>query len=254
MDLDSGLLNHPLIAERYFFPRRDAVAEPFWVESAGARLACFVAAPHPDAMTMLHFHGNGEVVGDYVPDMVEAWTQLGVNVFLAEYRGYGQSTKEPLMADQLDDVVEIVAATGVDPSRLVVYGRSVGSIFAIEAAARFEVAGLVIESGISSPIERLLMRMQPAELGVNLQTLKRAASARLDHREKLGSISCPVLVMHALYDGIVDVSHAEQNHAWSASRSKLVLFERGDHNSLIYVNLEKWLEELESFFALVGSV
>lgn len=242
------LLNHPLISERYFFPRRELPPEPFWVSCRGARLACVRAAPHEAGLTMLHFHGNGEVVSDYVPDMVEAWTALGVNVFLAEYRGYGGSTGSPRLGELLDDVVEIVSATGVAPSGLVLYGRSVGSIFAIEAAARFpSIAGLILESGIAAPLERLLMRMSPEELGVSLEALEAAGASRLDHRAKLRASTCPVLVMHTLYDGLVDVSHAEQNHAWSAPRSRLVLFPEGNHNTILWANRAEWLSELRQF-------
>ena len=37
----NDLLNHPLISQRYFFPRRGFLPEPFWVEVEGAQLACY---------------------------------------------------------------------------------------------------------------------------------------------------------------------------------------------------------------------
>ncbi len=36
------LLDHPVIASRYFFPRMAAVPTPYWVEAAdGSQLACY---------------------------------------------------------------------------------------------------------------------------------------------------------------------------------------------------------------------
>jgi hypothetical protein len=54
-----------------FFPRRAPLDDAFFVTASDgeSKLGCFRATPHPGALTILHFHGNGEVVSDYVPDM-----------------------------------------------------------------------------------------------------------------------------------------------------------------------------------------
>jgi len=58
-----NLLDHPLISERYFFPRADSLDEPFRVETNGIELLCHRTAGNP---MLVHFHGNGEVVSDWV--------------------------------------------------------------------------------------------------------------------------------------------------------------------------------------------
>jgi hypothetical protein len=88
-------LDHPLISERYFFPRREAVADPFPIEVAGATLACRRYLVDPQAKTLVHFHGNGEVAADYERGFPELFTRLGCNLLLAEFRGYGGSTGRP---------------------------------------------------------------------------------------------------------------------------------------------------------------
>ena len=45
----------------------------------------------PDKITMVHFHGNGEAVADYIPDMAEVFADLGLNSLFVEYREYGGS-------------------------------------------------------------------------------------------------------------------------------------------------------------------
>ncbi len=96
------------------------------------------------------------------------------------------STGAPLLGRMLDDVVHVVRVTRTAPERTVVFGRSVGSIFALEAAARFpNLAGVIIESGVADPLERLLLRLQPEELGVTSEAFAAALSSRLDHKEKL---------------------------------------------------------------------
>src|SRR6185503_9648078 len=113
-----SILDHPTLSRRYFCPRRDAPPDIFWVDCEEARLACVYVAPHPEALTVVHFHGNGEVVADYLPEFAADLTALGVNVLFAEYRGYGASSGEPGLAHILDDVPAIVKAVPVAPGQL----------------------------------------------------------------------------------------------------------------------------------------
>lgn len=125
-------------------------------------LACSFHPATADAPTVILFHGNGEVVCDYLGGFANWFAWLGWNLLLAEYRGYGMSTGEPQLGRMLDDVVHVVQATRTLPERIGALGRSVGSIFALEAAARFpSLAGVILESGVADPLERLLLRLQP---------------------------------------------------------------------------------------------
>ena len=87
-----SILDHPAISGRYLFPQPRYVDDPFFVEVAGAELACYRRIIDPDKFTMVHFHGNGEAVADYIPDMAEVFADLGLNSLFVEYREYGGST------------------------------------------------------------------------------------------------------------------------------------------------------------------
>jgi hypothetical protein len=70
----------PLFQAAIFFPRMVPILDPYWVEAAdGSRLACYYRAVHPDAKTVVYFHGNGEVVADYLPDFPEWLARAGCN-------------------------------------------------------------------------------------------------------------------------------------------------------------------------------
>lgn len=243
------LLDHPLIASRYFFPSPEPIPDPFWVEGPAGRLACHYTHVSDPARTLIYFHGNGEVVADYVPYLVEHFVGLGVNVLLAEYRGYGGSDGEPRLVSMLDDVVPIFEALGRDADEVVVFGRSVGSIYAIELVHRIpEIAALVLDSGIADPFERVLLRVDPSELGTTREILAEEAAQVLDHRRKLAGFGGRLLVMHARHDHLIDPSHAQRNHDWAGSEHKrLVIFERGDHNSILMQNQGAYFEELARF-------
>ena len=245
--MPAPILDHPTLTQRYFFPRRDPPPSIFWIDCNGARLACAYVAPYRDALTLVHFHGNGEVVADSFPDLAADLTALGVNVLFAEYRGYGASSGERGMARILEDVPDIVKALSISPNRLVAFGRSLGSLYAMELVHRFpDCAGLILESGIADPLERILLRVRPEELGATAAELADEVRTRLDPQPKLTAYRGPVLVLHAENDSMVDASHAMRNVGY-AKRATLQLLPDGDHNSIFDENREAYLAALTKF-------
>ena len=246
------ILNHRLISERYFFPRGGDFADPFWVDCGDAKLACSYHEIDPAAKTVIHFHGNGEIVDDWHGDFVSLIQQMGCNVLLAELRGYGQATGSPQLGKMLEDVVHIVESLHKPAHELIFFGRSIGSIFAIEAAAKFpQAAGLILESGVADVLERLLLRVEPHELGISATKLKAEADSRLNHQRKMVSFKGAVLVMHTQYDGLVDVSHGQRLYEWAAGKKKLKIFPQGNHNDIMYVNGQEYFALVAEFIASI---
>ena len=244
--MSDDLLNHPLIGGRYFFPQPGHLDEPFWVDCGDARLACSYHEIAPGGKTLVHFHGNGEIVDDYRGPFVEQILACGCNCLLAEYRGYGRSTGQPQLGRMLEDVAKTVASLERDPQSLIFFGRSVGSLFALEAARLYpQAAGLIIESGIADVLQRLRLRVEPSELGVGSQEFSSLVSQRFAHRQVLADFSGALLVMHALHDDLVEVEHGEQLYAWGREPKTLKVFPLGDHNSILFANFEE-------YFALVA--
>ena len=243
------ILDHPIISERYFFPRADAIDHPFVVSCDGAQLACYLARQPTAKKTFVHFHGNGEVVADYLPDYTGVIASMNVNVCMVEYRGYGGSSGRPELARMLDDVDCVLAALGAAASDIIVYGRSVGSLYAVELAHRHpDIAGLILESSIADLHERLLLRVTPAELGVTAGELASAVASRFDHRAKLAAYENPLLVMHARDDELVDWTHAQRHHDWAGSAKKeLLYFDYGGHNALMGANWPRYVSTVEEF-------
>jgi pimeloyl-ACP methyl ester carboxylesterase len=244
----SSILDHPLISGRYFFPRREPLRDAFMVESGDLQLACYRHDPHPGAKTVVYFHGNGEVVAECVELLANPFETLGLNSFFAEYRGYGFSTGLPTLGGMLEDVPRMIQALGVPEEELILFGRSVGSIYAIHALTHFpNVAGLIIESGIADPLERLLLRVRPEEMEVTLEELEAEVQKKLNHRRILENFTRPAMFLHSRYDGLVEVDNAARLHAWAGGRKSLTVFDRGDHNSILFVNFTAYMNELDEF-------
>lgn len=253
---DRAILDHRLIGDRYFFPM-DAppTAGTVHVPIEAGTLSCWRSAPPGERPVLVHFHGNGELVHHWqqgpLADAVEA---AGWSLFLAEYRGYGTSSGQPRLLSMLDDTPAILAATGVTPERIVVFGRSVGSIFAIDWLRRYpQTAGLVLESGIFDVHERLALRVRPQEVGARDAThFKQVCDARFDHRATLAFYTAPSLILHAEQDDLVDISHAERS-ARAAQNPTFIRFARGDHNSILAANQDAYQAALTKYLKQIAA-
>jgi pimeloyl-ACP methyl ester carboxylesterase len=248
----ASLLDHPVLSGRFFYPCPTRFEAPFYVEGRGYRLGCRYRRVDAAAPTIVHFHVNGETVADYLGGCEERIVSMGVNVLLVEYRGYGMSTGEPALAAMLADVELVIRAAAVAPERIVFFGRSLGSLYAVHGAGLYPgAAGLILESAIADPLERILLRVEPWQLGTDGSGLAAAVAAKLDQRAKLASFHGRTLVMHAQADDLVHVSHAERLHRWANEPKDLILFPRGDHNTVMVANEVSYFAAVERFLGLL---
>ena len=249
------LLDLPVISRRVFYPRRTAVPPDLVVEGENYRLGCYVRRTQPDARWVIYFHGNGELAAESVEDCASLFTGAGVNVCFAEYRGYGTSDGKPALVEMLGDGEQVVNALGVPPERVVAFGRSLGSVYAIELARRLpRLGGLVLESGIASLTDLWPLVSEARSLGCAASFVETAITRYFDHRAKLGAYSGPLLVMHAEGDRLVPRSHADRLYAWGGGADKrLVVFPNGDHNTILWANAIAYVAELRAFLGRIGS-
>jgi uncharacterized protein len=103
------------------------------------------------APTVIYFGGNAEEVSWTISDArwPRDWTIVGVN-----YRGYGTSEGKPgepaLTADALAIYDAVAKRDDVNPHRIVVFGRSLGTAIATHLAAARPVAGAILVSPFDS--------------------------------------------------------------------------------------------------------
>jgi len=221
-------LDHPFVQQQLFFPRKSDQAlrsADKWEVGCkdGAKLRCFYRAPvQARGKLIVHFHGNGELVSDYAcdprPDSLLAllYTKLGLGVCFVEFRGYGESSGSCSMSKMLTDVTAVREALAhekkVEAKDIIVFGRSIGSLFAIHLAAQAPVAGLILDSGIGDPeawAGARLAALAPALRGADDKELlssplfvKLHAQLQqlLDNKAKLAEFKSPLLVLHTKDD------------------------------------------------------
>ena len=250
---DGSVLDQPGISGCYLFPQPRVVADPFIVEVDSAELACYHKVIDPAAFTLVHFHGNGECVADYVPTMADVFADFGLNSLFVEYREYGASTGKAQLVAMLGDGEAAIKAAGLQPKKVIVFGRSIGSLYAIELADRQpNIAGLIIESGIADPSAQFLTYADLESAGIEKADVLAEVELHFNHQMKLGNYVNPLMILHTEKDGLIDISHAERNFEWAGSEQKqLVRFPHGNHNTIFRANLTEYLEAVRSFVELV---
>ncbi|QDS92447.1 Alpha/beta hydrolase family protein [Roseimaritima multifibrata] len=250
-----SILDDPAISGRYLFPQDRTLDDPFLVKTDGAELACYRRIVDPDAFTLIHFHGNGEAVADYVPFMADTFAELRLNSLFVEYRDYGGSTGEAKLVEMLGDGEAAMIAAEIVPQNAILLGRSIGSLYAIELAKRQpNIAGLIIESGIADPSERFLTYANLKSAGFDKTDVQAEVKRYFNHKKKLAGYTKPLLTLHTENDGLIDIAHAERNHKWAGSRQKqLIRFPRGNHNTIFEANEKDYLSAVGSFLKSLHS-
>lgn len=135
----------------------------------GETLSAFFIRPSNKVLakkfTILMFHGNAGNIGHRVPIARVLEENIGCNVLMLEYRGYGLSSGTPN-----EEGIMVDAQTGLDyirqreetkGSRIVVYGQSLGGAVSIQLVARNQEAedikGLILENTFTT-IKKLIPR------------------------------------------------------------------------------------------------
>jgi len=259
MEAEEHLVLDSIISDHCFRPQK--ILHPDYIRivtSDGNSLFGFYHKNNDDNRTVVFFHGNGEVVEHYVgrgsvADQFGTFT--GANMFVVEYRGYGHSTGKPQIAKMLQDIPAIYQTLThglkIPESSLFLYGRSIGSLYALHFAATYpNIAGLIIEAGFSEMVSwtKNIQKRAPEKISdEDLNRAKIECEKHFNHKQKIESYNGPLLILHAVDDHLVPFSHAEQLFAWSTSpNKKLAKFEFGKH-SLSSWNHQLYWEYLKEF-------
>jgi pimeloyl-ACP methyl ester carboxylesterase len=160
---------------------------------------------HPDT-TMLYFHGQSNNLGSSWP-RVELLYPLGVNLAVVDPRGYGRSTGEPSEAGIQADLRAVWDALavrpGLDATKFIIHGRSLGAAFAIDLAAARTPAALVTESAFAS-IAAMVRDGVYVDLPPGFVT-----DGRWDNLAKIGHVAAPYMALHGLADDYVKYQYSE---------------------------------------------
>lgn len=202
----------------------------------------FVPSSTP-APVFLWCHGNaGNII--HRLDNLSELHNIGLAVFLFDYRGYGRSRGRPsedgLYQDALAAYRHLTETRGIEPRQIVIFGRSLGAAIAGELASRSSAAGLILESAF--PSIRALAKNYT--WGFPAHWL---LAARFNLAERLPKVHMPVLVIHGDRDAIVPIEYGEQVYEAARPPKAFYRVEGADHNNLYVIGGKPYFRRLREF-------
>lgn len=203
----------------------------------------YVDAPDPRG-TVLFLHGNAGNISHRL-DSIAIFNELGLDTFIIDYRGYGQSEGKPSEDGTYRDAEAawnyLVAERGLDPAHIVVFGRSIGGGVAAWLAARRRPAALIVESSFTSAAD-MAARLYPFFPARLLSRLRYPVA------DYVASATCPVLIVHSRNDEIIPFDMGRSLYE-RAPEPRAFVELSGDHNSGFLLSRDRYMRGLATFLA-----
>jgi len=247
------------LQERITFPApRAALPDPTRVIATGERIelvmqdgtrlvgwylppAASSTAALPTA-ALLWFYGNGETIGAIWP-VIRDFRPPNAALLVVDYPGYGASggrtTEAGIYEAGALAYQALASRSGVDPDRIYVYGRSLGSAVAIRTAADHPAAGLILESPFTSARDMAARTYRVFPLFL--------VRLKLDNLETIRRVHCPVLVFHGTADMLVPMDMGRRVAEAAPGPKEFVLIEGAGHNETYERGGRSYRDKLAQF-------
>lgn len=249
-----SMLDQPEILQFVFYPRKDFTPGPpnstdhsIPVEK-DVSVSCRFYVHSQSSPSILFFHGNGEIANDY-DYIAPIYNRQGINLCVADYRGYGSSGGTPTFKNTVEDAHQVFKAfreirrDGHHTGDLFVMGRSLGSIPAVELASQYQehIKGLIIESGFASVVKLMAhLGFPPEAFGLT--------DVEFPNLTKIRTITLPTLIMHGEHDSLIPNTEARDLFRNSAAKDKrLAIIPHADHNDIMVLGIQQYFTAIAEF-------
>ncbi|HLD82608.1 MAG TPA: alpha/beta hydrolase [Candidatus Omnitrophota bacterium] len=190
---------------------------------------------------LLFCHGNAGNLSHRL-EKIKFFHNLGLNIFIFDYRGYGRSRGRPSERGLYKDVqaaYDYLLSRNINPGQIIGYGESLGSAIIINLASRNKLKALIIEGGFTDArdIAKVAYPYLPSAI----------ISTRLDSEDKIKTIKIPKLIIHSLNDEIVPYPLGRKLYD-SAAPPKEFLEIHGGHNTCFFESEGILKDKLSDFF------
>jgi uncharacterized protein len=233
-----------------FFPQKELDGTPEKIKLTFDEVSLLTAdkvklhawwVPHDSARATLIFsHGNGGNISHRL-DKLRMFHNLGLNVLLYDYRGYGKSEGTPneigLYADVQAACDFAVKEKNIPAGEIVAYGESLGGPVAAHLAANNKVKALILDSTFTNLKD--MARLQSPLLVALVQS-------RFDTLGDVAKVKSPTLVLHSPDDEVVPYAQGQKLFATSKAPKQFVKL-HGGHNRGFLDSKKKYVKGLNDF-------
>jgi len=214
--------------------------------SDGLSLNGWLVPAGPGRLTMVFCHGNAGNIS-YRLEKIEIFHNLGINVFIFDYRGYGRSQGQPSEQGLYDDAAAaydyLLSRKDIDTDKIIIYGCSLGGAVATDLAARRKAAALILDSTFPSAVDmaKVILPFVPSFL----------IRSKMDSAAKIRAISIPKLFIHSPEDDIVPFVLGQKLFK-AAPQPKQMLKISGDHNYGYSHSADVFSQGIKDFLSVNG--
>jgi len=209
----------------------------------GLRLRSWYIAPAEGRPVIVYFAGRD---GDLMrkPSHLFELAREGYGLLLVGYRGFGGNPGRPREFDLHLDATFMLTQfrqTGLADHGYVLYGYSMGSAIAANAAVHVESRAVVLEAPISSFLQAV--RQQAGSIPAWL------VRTRFDNLSRMAEIASPVLLLAGGKDPVTPALFALSLAAANPAVARVRVFEDANHFSIIRLGgrqaVREFLTELD---------
>lgn len=223
--------------EQIDVPRSDGARQFAWIMRARGS---------DDGTWVLFLHGNAATIASRVNIAhYSELRSLGVNVMAPEYRGFGGldgvPTETLLAADARAAYDYLRTMRHVAPSRMVIYGWSLGSAVAVELASETEQAAVILEGAPASLVDIRQQRYPFFPIRLFMRN-------PFESIKRIRSIRAPILFLHSPEDAVIPISEGRRLYD-AAGGDKTFVEVRGGHVDAINVDTKRFYGAIRSFLA-----
>ena len=190
---------------------------------------------------VIFLHGNAGNISSRL-EKIQIFHELGLNIFIIDYRGYGKSYGQPseqgIYADAKAAYDHLKYVKKFVHNKVIVYGESLGGAVATDLAVARSVDGLIIDSSFTNAqdMAQVIYPLMPGFL----------VNVGLDSINKIQRLNMPKLMIHSVEDDIVPFRLGKKLFD-AASEPKIFLEIQGSHNEGFLTSKEKYVKGISDF-------
>ena len=215
-----------------------------WITSEdGIKIHGWFAPSEPAVATLVMSHGNAGNISHRI-EIIRRLQQAGFNVLMFDYRGYGRSEGSPSEAGIYKDGRAAFdyarSQPGVDTSKIILWGTSLGGAVAVDVAAQRPAAALILESTFSSAEDVAKIAYPFLPIHLVLQT-------RLNSVDKITGIHIPLLFMHGSHDNVIPFELGKKLYEAANEPKEFYIIKGSDHNDTYIVGGNEYFQKVTDF-------
>ena len=217
--------------------------------SDSLRLSGWYVPAEGSEFTVLFCYGNGGNIMHRL-DSINIFNNLGLNCFIFDYRGYGNSQGKPSEEGTYLDAEAaykwLTEEKKIPQGNIIIFGRSLGGSIAAHLAGKVKAAALIVESTFTSyaDIGRKFYPYMP------VRWFARFSYMTIDF---IRNVHCPVMLIYSRNDEIMPFEFGPELYE-AANEPKEFVEIFGSHNDGFLVSGEiykdawtKWLKFLKEY-------